>query len=81
MIELNYSLVIETTSEPDYFGFYSPELTGFTGIGNSIEDCIYKSKWGIIEHVDLLKENGLPIPDKNNNPKIIIQNENKSFAA
>jgi predicted RNase H-like HicB family nuclease len=81
MIELNYSLVIEATREPDYFGFYSPELTGFTGIGHSIEDCIYKAKWGMIEHVDLLKEKGLPIPEKNSNPKIVIQNENKSLAA
>jgi hypothetical protein len=34
MITLPYSLVIEATDEPDYFGFYSPELEGFTGIGS-----------------------------------------------
>jgi xylose isomerase len=28
MINLPYSLVIEATNEPDYFGFYSPDLTG-----------------------------------------------------
>ncbi|MBW1729137.1 MAG: hypothetical protein JRJ62_16560 [Deltaproteobacteria bacterium] len=33
MIELPYSLIIEATEEPDYFGFYSPDLEGFTGIG------------------------------------------------
>lgn len=33
MIDLPYSLVIEATEEPDYFGFYSPDLEGFTGIG------------------------------------------------
>jgi predicted RNase H-like HicB family nuclease len=38
MIELPYSLVIEATEEHDYFGFYSPDLEGFTGIGHSIED-------------------------------------------
>ena len=75
MIELPYSLVIEATEEPDYFGFYSPELEGFTGFGNSIEDCVYKAKWGMKEHVDLLKEQGLTIPPRNPNPKIIIQNE------
>ena len=53
MIELQYSLVIEATEEPDYFGFYSPDLEGFTGIGHSIEDCLYKAKWGMIEHVKL----------------------------
>lgn len=25
MIELEYSLIIEATEEPDYFGFYSPD--------------------------------------------------------
>ncbi len=36
MIELPYSLVIEATDEPDYFGFYSPDLEGFSGIGHSV---------------------------------------------
>jgi hypothetical protein len=34
VIDLPYSLVIEATQEPDFFGFYSPELKGFTGIGH-----------------------------------------------
>jgi predicted RNase H-like HicB family nuclease len=77
MIELKYSLVIEATGDPDFFGFYSPDLEGFTGIGHSIEDCIYKAKWGMEEHLNLLKEKGLPIPKRNPNPTIIIQNEKK----
>ncbi len=75
MIGLDYSLIIEATNEPDFFGFYSPDLTGFTGIGHSIEDCIYKAKWGMKEHVKLLKEKGLSISHRNKDPKIIIQNE------
>jgi predicted RNase H-like HicB family nuclease len=81
MIELPYSLIIEATEEPDYFGFYSPELEGFTGIGHSIEDCLYQAKWGMIEHVNLLKEQGLPVPPAESNPKIIIQNEQGVKAA
>jgi predicted RNase H-like HicB family nuclease len=81
MIELSYSLIIEATEEPDYFGFYSPELEGFSGIGHSVEDCLYKAKWGMTEHASLLKEQGLPVPPVNNNPKIIIQNERVSRAA
>lgn len=81
MIDLEYSLVIEATAEPDYFGFYSPDLPGFSGIGHSVEDCIYKAKWGMIEHVNLLKEQGLPVPPKNPNPIITIQNEDKLVAA
>ncbi len=81
MVELEYSLVIEATEEPDYFGFYSPDLQGFTGIGRSVEDCLYKARWGMIEHVNLLKEKGLPVPPKNPNPKIIIQNKQELEAA
>ncbi|MEW6264832.1 MAG: type II toxin-antitoxin system HicB family antitoxin [Thermodesulfobacteriota bacterium] len=81
MIELPYSLIIEATEEPDYFGFYSPELEGFSGIGHSIEDCLYKAKWGIAEQVSLLREQGLPVPAVNKNPKIVIQNEQASKAA
>jgi predicted RNase H-like HicB family nuclease len=81
MIELPYSLIIEATEEPDYFGFYSPELEGFSGIGHSVEDCIYKAKWGMAEHVNLLREQGMTVPTVNDNPKIIIQNEHPSEAA
>ena len=77
MIELPYSLVIEATEEPNYFGFYSTELEGFSGIGHSIEDCVYKAKWGMKEHIDLLKKRGFPIPPVNPDPEIIIQNERK----
>ena len=81
MIDLQYSLIIEATEEPDFFGFFSPDLPGFSGIGHSIEDCLYKTKWGMLEHVNLLKEQGLPVPPRNPNPKIIIQNEDKLVAA
>lgn len=35
MMDLPYSLVIEATVDSNFFGFYSPELAGFTGIGHS----------------------------------------------
>ncbi|HDZ90640.1 MAG TPA: type II toxin-antitoxin system HicB family antitoxin [Deltaproteobacteria bacterium] len=81
MIELPYSLIIEATEEPDYFGFYSPDLEGFSGIGHSIEDCLYKAKWGMKEHIELLAKQQLPIPIKNPDPKIIVQNERNRAAA
>ena len=49
MIDLKYSLIIEATEDPNFFGFFSPDLEGFTGIGNSIEDCLYKTKKGMEE--------------------------------
>lgn len=80
MIELKYSLNIEATEEPDYFGFYSPELEGFSGIGHSIEDCLYNAKWGMKEHIELLIEKNLPVPPQNPNPKITIQNQENDSA-
>jgi len=77
MIDLPYSLVIEATDEPDFFGFYSHELEGFSGIGHSVEDCLYKAKWGMKEHVALLAEHNLPVPPKNENPTVTIQNQER----
>ena len=74
MIDLSYSLTIEATEDPSFFGFYSLELEGFTGVGSSVEDCLYKAKWGMLEHVSLLKEEGLPIPPLNPSPQVVIQN-------
>ena len=81
MIDLPYSLVIEATEEPDFFGFYSPDLEGFSGIGHSVEDCLFKAKWGMKEHVELLRAKSLSIPDRNPDPKIVIQNEKKLAVA
>lgn len=74
MIDLKYSLTIEATDDPNFFGFYSPDLEGFTGVGNSIEDCLYKARWGMEEHTALLRERGLPVPSLPADPKVIIQN-------
>jgi len=77
MLELKYSLVIEATEDPNFFGFYSPDLEGFTGIGHSIEDCLYKAKWGMEEHLALLAEQNLSIPEPNPNPTVVVQNEQR----
>ena len=77
MITLPYSLVIEATKESDFSGFYSPDLEGFTGIGHSIEDCLYKARSGMADHVQTLRQQGLAVPAHNPNPTIVIQNEAK----
>ena len=77
MIGLKYSLVIEATGDPNFFGFYSPELEGFTGVGHSVEDCLYKARWGMEEHVRVLREQGLPVPPENADPRVIIENERR----
>jgi predicted RNase H-like HicB family nuclease len=77
MITLPYSLIIEATEDLDFFGFYSTDLEGFTGIGHSIEDCLYKARWGMADHTQMLRDQGLPVPTPNPNPTIVIQNEAK----
>lgn len=81
MIDLKYSLVIEATEDPTFFAFYSPDLEGFTGVGHSIEDCLYEAKWGMEEHVALLKERRLPVPKANPSLTITIRNERRLEAA
>ncbi|MBI5561758.1 MAG: hypothetical protein HY894_02730 [Deltaproteobacteria bacterium] len=49
-------------------------------MGHPIEDCIYQAKWGMVEHVNLLRERGLPVPPENKAPRIVIQNEEKTAA-
>jgi len=49
MLGIDYTLIIETTDEPDFFSFFSPDLEGFTGVGHSIEDCIYSARHGMRE--------------------------------
>jgi len=77
MIDLPYSLVIEATADPSFFGFYSPDLEGFTGVGHSIEDCLYKARWGMEEHITLLREQGCSIPERNPDPTVVIPNERR----
>src|SRR5579864_7001109 len=71
MIDLPYSLVIEATDDPEFFGFYSPELQGFTGVGHSVEDCLYRAKWGkqdMQDHLKMMREHKLSPPPVNAHP-------------
>ena len=81
MIDLKYSLVIEATNDPNFFGFFSPELEGFTGVGHSVEDCLYQARWGMEEHLALLMEQRLPIPPQNPNPTVVVQNSEQVVPA
>ncbi|HEU5118636.1 MAG TPA: type II toxin-antitoxin system HicB family antitoxin, partial [Isosphaeraceae bacterium] len=75
----SYSLVIEATEDPTFFGFYSPDLVGFTGIGHSIEDCLYQARWGMREHVKLLREQGLPVPPANEDSTVVVRKESPNL--
>ena len=81
MLKLDYSIVIEASDDPNFFGFYSPDLRGFTGVGHLVEDCLYKAEHGIAEHVETLREQGLPVPPRSADPTVLIQNEKKRKSA
>ncbi|MGH9437292.1 MAG: type II toxin-antitoxin system HicB family antitoxin [Terriglobia bacterium] len=77
MVDLAYSLVIEATEDPTFFAFYSSDLEGFSGVGNSVEDCLYKARWGMEEHVAMLRELNFPVPPRVVDPKVVIQNSKR----
>jgi len=81
MLDLRYSLVIEATVDPLFFSFYSPTLEGFTGVGSSVEDCLYKARFGMDEHVALLREQKLTVPDPESEPTVLVRNSGRSAAA
>ena len=75
MITLKYSLLIEATADSSFFGFYAPDLPGFTGVGTSIEDCVEKARVGMDEHVALLLEQGMTVPSPTSDPSVTIHNQ------
>jgi len=81
VLKLDYSIVIEATDDPNYFGFSSPDLQGFTGVGHSVEDCLYEAENGIAEHVRTMREQGMPVPPRSPDPTVLIQNEKKRKSA
>ena len=81
LIDFSYSLVVEATADPSFFGFYSTELEGFTGMGHSVEDCLYEARAGMTENVQLLRDRRLPVPLRPKNPIITIRNERKRKSA
>ena len=40
----------------------------------------HKAKWGMKEHMELLKERGLPVPPTVKSPQIIVKNEDRLAA-
>ncbi len=48
VLDLKYSLVIEATSDANSFGFSSPTLEGFTGVGDSSRG-VSLTRNGVIE--------------------------------
>jgi plasmid stabilization system protein ParE len=56
-------------------------LQNCAGIGNSVEDCLYKARWGMEEHVSLVRERNLAAPAPVEDPKVVIQNPKRVSSA
>ena len=78
MIDLDYALTIEATDDPTFFGFYSSDLEGFSGVGHSVEDCLYHARRAMKEHVALLRETGRPVPAPSADPTVVIRNSHET---
>lgn len=74
---------IELLGKSGYEYIYAPSIApdSDTPGRDSFEDYIYKAKWGMKEHIKLLKEGDLPIPPKSKNPRIVIRNEDEVVVA
>jgi predicted RNase H-like HicB family nuclease len=81
MLDLKYSLVIEATEDPLFFSFYSPTLEGFTGVGSSVEDCLYKARFDMDEHTALMCEQRMPVPAPDAEPTVLVRNSHGIEAA
>lgn len=81
MRRLNYSLHIEATEDPNFFSFYSADLEGFTGSGSSIEECVNKAQTAMLEHVELLEREGLPVPATNPDATVTLRNVKRVIPA
>ncbi|MFA5353871.1 MAG: hypothetical protein WC291_06560 [Thermodesulfovibrionales bacterium] len=72
MNELPYSLVIKATEKPGLYRFSSPDLRALSGTGYSVDDCVRSAKRGIMEYMNLLRDQGLPVPPPNPSARIIL---------
>ncbi len=79
MLDLKYNIIIEATKDPQYFGYFSPDLPGFTGGGISIPSILEELNLAIEEHLEVMRENGHIPPKPTFNPQIVIKNETEEI--
>ena len=74
MIDLKYSLVIEATNDPTFLVF-TRRISKVLLASVTLLKTASQARWGMEEHLELLKKQSLPIPNENPDPKIVIQNQ------
>lgn len=58
---MEYMVVLEKGK--DGYGAYVPDLPGCVAVGDSKEEALALIQEAIILHIEMLREDGLPIPD------------------
>jgi len=69
---LRYTIVIEPTDDPKFFGVYVPDLPGCTSTATNVDEAIQEGIEAIEEHVALLKEFDKPVPPETFRPVIKV---------
>ncbi|MFC4563247.1 type II toxin-antitoxin system HicB family antitoxin [Nocardiopsis mangrovi] len=59
----NYVILIERA--PDGYGAWCPDLPGCVALGDTIEETISEMQDAMRCHLELMREDGLPIPAPN----------------
>jgi predicted RNase H-like HicB family nuclease len=59
---LRFGIEIEETDDSHFYGVTVPDILGCTTTGRSIEHAIAKARAAIDEHLQLLAEEGHPVP-------------------
>ncbi len=75
MLDLRYSLIIEATEDPNFSGFSPRTSKGSQESVIRSETPLDKARLGMEEHVELLREQGLPVPPRVARPTVLIQCE------
>lgn len=65
MTPLRYSIVVEETGDPNFWGYFSEDLPGYTGCADSMRGAIIAAIEGIDEYVSFIEEGGGAIPPPN----------------
>ncbi len=70
MKELCYSLVVEATDDPAFYSYFSPDLPGYTGWGESLVGAVTDALEHMDEYIEFMRESGAEIPPPALNPQI-----------
>lgn len=67
---MQYMVVIEQGEES--YGAYVPDLPGCVAVGETREEVLDLIQEAIVLHLEMLKEDGLPIPEPHSKSEYVV---------